>query len=600
MSSGHVTKRAKYKTSIKDPGTPGALRLNEQKLMFMPDNRNSTTKLSVEFKSIQGHKYTKEGSNKPPLINLSNTQGGSYIFEFDSYSDLHVCRDFVSKILEKKSRDTSSVASEKAAVTLPDEQLSAAEMHLRIKLLQEDSELQNLHQQFVGGNILTEAEFWAARKKLLDRDSSRKSNQRVGFKSVMISEIRPLTDGRTNKVTFSLTPEIILQIFAEKPSVHRAFLNLVPNKMTEMEFWTKYCRAEYLNRTKNVHAAAAEAAEDEELALFLKEDDILATEVRKKIRRVDPTLDMEADEGDDYMHLPDHGIFRDGSKELNESQHELYRRTLLQDLNRHAAVVLEGRTVDVEMEDNTRAVAEALARSKQGKEGADGNESEERLDRMARATALEDLQPPHSLPLAPLSIKDARDYFDSQQANALETSRDPSGKMESLGSLSTQEAYASVRDAISQIKAMGVSDPIINPEVALKVFNGLTHSISSIKYNHGKNPRESVLDRLPTATKEKLLQHWTCIQELLKHFWSSYPITTPYLYAKVTRLKDAMSNIYRQLEEMKASLKSDLRHQVSLLVRPMQQALDAAIQHHDADLQKRSAKSGGERPNGYV
>ncbi|KAI9186456.1 hypothetical protein LWI28_017393 [Acer negundo] len=79
MSSGHVTKRAKYKTSVKDPGTSGALRLNEQKLMFMPDNRNSSTKLAVEFKSIQGHKYTKEGSNKPPLINLSNTQGGSYI-----------------------------------------------------------------------------------------------------------------------------------------------------------------------------------------------------------------------------------------------------------------------------------------------------------------------------------------------------------------------------------------------------------------------------------------------------------------------------------------------------------------------------------------
>lgn len=53
--------------------------------------------------------------------------------------------------------------------------------------------------------------------------------------------------------------------------------------MTEVEFWTKYCRAEYLNRTKNALAAAAEAAEDEELAVFLKEDDILANEVRKKV-----------------------------------------------------------------------------------------------------------------------------------------------------------------------------------------------------------------------------------------------------------------------------------------------------------------------------
>ncbi|KAH9804450.1 General transcription and DNA repair factor IIH subunit TFB1-1 [Citrus sinensis] len=559
--AAQVTKRAKYKISVKDPGTTGALRMNDQKLMFMPDNRNSGAKLVVEFKSIQGHKYTKEGSNKPPLINLANAQGGSYIFEFDSYSDLHVCRDFVSKVLEK-SKETPNAALEKSAVKLPDEQLSEEEMQLRIKLLQE--------------NRLLLVDMYCIPWK---------------YYNAVFSLFQ------TNKVTFSLTPEIILQIFAEKPAVHRAFLNFVPNKMTEMEFWTKYCRAEYLSRTKNYHAVVAEAAEDEELAVFLKEDDILANEVRKKIRRVDPTLDMEADEGDDYTHLPDHGIFRDGTKESNELQSEHYRRTLLQDLNRHAAVVLEGRTIDVEREDSTRALAEALARSKRGNEGADNNANEERLDRTPRVAEIEDLQAPHCLPLAPLSIKDAREYFDSQQANTLKASRDSQASMKC--SLSRQEAYGSVRDAISEIKDMGLSDPIVNPEVALKVYSGLTHNISSIKYHLGKNPRETVLDRLPSATKEKLLYHWMSIQELLKHFWSSYPITTPYLYSKVNRLKDALSNIYPQLEEMKESLPADLRHQVSLLVRPMQQALDAAIQHYDADLQKRSAKS-GEKPNGYV
>ncbi|KAK1550281.1 hypothetical protein Q3G72_016684 [Acer saccharum] len=36
-----------------------------------------------------GLKYTKEGSSKLSLIN-----GESYIFEFDNYSDLYVCRGF--------------------------------------------------------------------------------------------------------------------------------------------------------------------------------------------------------------------------------------------------------------------------------------------------------------------------------------------------------------------------------------------------------------------------------------------------------------------------------------------------------------------------
>ncbi|KAK8995236.1 hypothetical protein V6N11_069679 [Hibiscus sabdariffa] len=584
MASGHVNKRAKYKTTIKDPGTPGDLIMN-----------------------------------------------GSFIFEFKNYSDLQDCRDFVGKVLAK-----SGEVSEKPTVAHPDEQLSAAEMELRIKLLQEDSELQELHKQFVLSGVL-KLNFGQH-----GREASKKTKQWLGFKSAMISDIKSSTDGRTNKVTFNLTPEIILQIFAEKPAVHRAFLSYVPNKISERNFWTKYFRAEYLHSTKNSIAAAAEAAEDEELAVFLKQDDILASEARMKIRRVDPTLDMEADEGDDYTHLPDHGIFRDGNKELTESQSDLYKRTLSQDINRHAAVVLEGRAVDVQLED-TKAIAEALARSKReasNKGESDGDTTRKRLERLSRMTEIKDLQGSNNLPLAPLCIKDPRDYFDSQQDSALRTSGDALGGTEQIKcSLSIQEVYGSLWESISLIKAMGLKQPIVKPEVAHQVFDALTDSISNTKHNIGKNPQESVLDRLPRKTKEELLHHWASILELLKHFWASYPITTTYLYAKVNRLKDAMSNIYPQLEEMKGSVPSELWHQVSLLVRPLHQmvlaahagavtarvlwheisyntpilkpagygyhgiilveALDAAIQHYEASVQKRSTQS-GERPNGYV
>uniref|UniRef100_A0A2N9FM47 BSD domain-containing protein n=1 Tax=Fagus sylvatica TaxID=28930 RepID=A0A2N9FM47_FAGSY len=618
MASGHVIKRAKYKTTAKGAGTPGVLKMSivqfdewvlvdfaylikklctkrvqfpfgvrsswmlepviadfgilqtqlqqcwfrpisklglaetENKIMFKPNDPTSASKIDVEFSLIKGYKNTKEGSNHPPLLNLTRDQAGSYIFEFENFVDLQVCREFVGNALAKsgdttkaKSGDTAKAksgeavkaTSDKSTVTYPDEQLSSAEMELRMKLLRENSELQNLHKKFVLGNILTESEFWATRK-----------------------------------------------IFALKPAVHQAFLNFVPNKvvralnyfllftlivkkMTEKDFWTKYFRAEYLHSTKNAVTAAAEAAEDEELAIFLKEDDILASAARQKIRRVDPTLDMEADQGDDYMHLPDHGIFRDGSKDITNSQHEQYRRTFLQDLNRQGEVVLEGRTIDVELED-PRIVAEALAQSRQE---SDENAKQERLDRISRMTEMEDLQAPHDHPLAPLCIKDPRDYFDSQQ---LKTSDDTRAGTEQLrSSLSSQEAYGSLKGSIAEIKAKGLSDPIVRPEVAVMVLNGLTQNISSSKFQLGKNAQESILDRLPNTTKEELLH--------------------------VSRVKDAMSKIYPQLEEIKESVPSDLRQQVFLLVRPMHQALDAAFQHYEADLQKRSARS-GDKPNGYV
>ncbi|KAJ8754875.1 hypothetical protein K2173_015387 [Erythroxylum novogranatense] len=592
MASEKVTRRVKYKTSVKDPGTPGRLLLSMEKLIFRSNSQNSASKLDMEFRFIKNHKYTKEGSNKAPMLNLTSSQGVSYIFEFESYGDLQVCKEFVGKALSKPG-DTPKL---KDTLEAPSEQPSTQDLLLRMTLLQENSELQKLHKEFVSNGVLTEDEFWASRKKLLDGVSSRKSKQRVGLKSVMLSE-QATFDSRTKRVTYSLTPEVVREIFAEKPAIHRAYLKLVPNKMADKDFWTKLCRALYLQREKNINVLAAEAAEDEELALFLKPDEILACETRHKIRCVDPTLNMEADQGDDYTHLPDHGIVRDGGKEVSESQSEPYRRTLFQDLNRHSAVVLEGTTVDEEHLKDTHSVAEALARSRQADKEADANK--ERFNR-PQLMELEDLQPPKDHPLAALCIKDPRDYFDSQQSSAYKTSRDASIGMEPMKcNLSTQEAYGSLRDSIAEIKASGLMDPIVAPEVAVKVFSVLTHNISSSRYHLGKNPRESILDRLPASIKEELLHHWVSIQELLRHYWSSYPITTSYLYSKVTRLKDAMSKIDAQLQELKESLQSDLRHQVTLLIRPMQQALEAAMQHYDADLQKRSAKS-GERPNGYV
>lgn len=526
--------RAKYRPPKEKTSVPGVLKLNLERFIFMPSDQKSSIKLNVEFRTIKAHKFTKEGS-KQAMLNLTSDQGGSYIFEFDSFAERDVCRDFVAKAIAFYAEGGRAIP-DNSAPPVNNEQLSRAETERRIKLLQENSELQTLHKQFVFGNILSDDEFWATRKKLLDHNDSRRPKQRLALKNEMWS-VKPLSDGQSNRVTFNLTPEIIHQIFAEKPAVRKAYLDFVPHKMSEKEFWTKYSRAQYLHSTKNVVAAAAEAAEDEELAVFLKRDDMLANEARRKIRRVDPTVDIEADEGDDYTHLPDHGLLQDEANEVLDAQYEPYRRSFAQDLNQHSAVVLQGRVVDVELGD-TRSVAEALSRKQQAEisdDKSNKNLERELSNRICRSTEIEDLQGPQDPAMAPLSIKDPRDYFDSQQANALKALGDTGSGTKSLRfSVSAGEAYDSLRNAILDIKDMGLSEPIMNHEVALKVHNGLTQSISSTKFHLGNNPNESVLDMLPKVTKEELLHHWTSVQEFLKHFWSSYPLTTKHLYNKVT------------------------------------------------------------------
>ncbi|KAL3845158.1 hypothetical protein ACJIZ3_002561 [Penstemon smallii] len=575
--------RAKYKTSPKDPGVPGVLKSTTERLVFMPNDPKSPTKLDVEFRMVVDYKRSKENSKEALL--LVKTKENSYIFQFDTVTDRDVCRGIVASAISFHAKVVSN------------ENLSKSERNCRVKLMLENSEIQRLHQQFVGGGVLKDAEFWATRKKLLDQNDGRLPKQRVALKNEMWT-VKPLSDGQSNRVTFNLTPEIIYQIFAEKPAVCQAYLNFVPNKMTEKEFWTKYSRAEYLHSTRNVVAAAAEAAEDEELSIFLKQDDLLANEARRKIRRVDPTVDINADEGDDYTHLPGHGLSRGYTKDVLDPIYEPYRRSFSQSLNQHAAVVLQGRLVDVELGD-TASVAEALARPKRAEfaneisNNSNGNLEKGLSDRISRMTEIEDLQGPRDPSVALLSIKDPRDYFDSQHANSLNAFGDASSGAKPLKfSVSCSEAYGSLRELVSEVRVKGLRKPVMNPEVAFQVLNVLIQNISSTKHSLGKSPHGSVLDKLPKVTKDELLHHWISIQELLKHFWSSYPITERYMFEKVTRLKDALSEVYPMLQEIKECVQSDFRHQVSLLIQPMLQALDAAFAYYDADVQKRSAKNG--------
>ncbi|KAF5179083.1 General transcription and dna repair factor iih subunit tfb1-3 [Thalictrum thalictroides] len=282
-----VVMRAKHKNSVKDPGIQGVLIMDEDKFSFTADDPTSSLRVIIEVKSVKSHRVSKEGSQKQAHLNLMldpDIKGGGCIFEFEKFSDRDIWQDFVSKVLTKLQALQSSGKDSKTVFERPvDEQLSTAEMQHRMKLLQENIDLQKLHKQFVIIGVLTEAEFWATRKEPLAVHASKTPKQRLGFKSAMIADVRPLTDGRSNLVKFNLTPEIIHQIFAEKPAVHKAYLSFVRRKMSEMDFWKRYCRAEYLRKTENVVAVAAEAA-DEELAVFLKHDEILAREARRKLR----------------------------------------------------------------------------------------------------------------------------------------------------------------------------------------------------------------------------------------------------------------------------------------------------------------------------
>eukprot|EP00250_Pteridium_aquilinum_P033064 c5163_g1_i1 orf=729-2585(-) len=603
MDNTTLTVRAKFLTAPKSPGVPGILMLNQSKFSWKANDPKAAQNLDVPFRTIQGHRANKETPKfQKALLNMFKDaeMKEGYLFEFDNFKDRDECRNLVAKVLGKiQSEGGAKNAGEGQSRPSGTELQISNEQHKkeadrRMKLLTEDIELQKLHKQLVINGVLSDADFWAARKRTLDENASTTSKQRTGLKSAMLADVRPMHDGRTNKVTFNLTPEIIHQIFAEKPAVHRAFLVYVPSKMTEVEFWTKYCKADLIHRTQNAASVAAEAEEDEHLAMFLKDDDIVASEARKKIRKVDPTVDMTADVADDYLSLPGHGIFRDGSKETVMEDATQVKRTLLHDINRHASVVLDGRILDVEGLRDTTTVANALLNAREGEAAPKDDESsveKRRLDRVHEMTKVDDLEGPQAHPYVPLCIQDPRSYFDSQRPNTEATGSTNTGLIGKSATkpLNRQEILSAFARQRSELQASSFTGMVVSPEAATRVLHELTHYISNRNFQVGKHAG-NFLDNLPHNTKEELLQLSATSHELLRHFWAAFPLSSNSLREKASRIKGALTQIQMKLQGLlKEAEKQDYRHHISQLAQSLTQALDAAILHYENE-EKRTVK----------
>lgn len=97
---------------------------------------------------------------------------------------------------------------------------------------------------------MTSEEFWTIHEKELSqsaKDSS--SKQEIGVSGSFLSEVKPVSDG-CNGFKYNLTAEIIESIFKAYPAVKKKYVDCVPKKLTESEFWTKFFQSHYFHRDR--------------------------------------------------------------------------------------------------------------------------------------------------------------------------------------------------------------------------------------------------------------------------------------------------------------------------------------------------------------
>mmetsp|Transcript_34679 Transcript_34679/g.117563 ORF Transcript_34679/g.117563 Transcript_34679/m.117563 type:complete len:519 (+) Transcript_34679:155-1711(+) len=148
--------------------------------------------------------------------------------------------------------------------TTPEARTKAAENALRADALARDGALRAEHREFVGGGVVCEADFWAARPPLATPAHAVKAAPSNELLVDAPAGGGPPSSRSRKELSFALSREKIDFLFDAYPAVRRAHAAHVPNDMSEEQFWVKYFQSRYFWRDKG--AAVNNATPDDAAA----------------------------------------------------------------------------------------------------------------------------------------------------------------------------------------------------------------------------------------------------------------------------------------------------------------------------------------------
>ncbi|XP_071831409.1 general transcription factor IIH subunit 1-like isoform X2 [Apostichopus japonicus] len=508
----------------------GSLYLMTERLAWQDDGKDVFS-VSHFYADIKQQKISPDGSSKIQLQILLH-RGNSSKFQFVNHD---------GPPSQLKDRDA---AKELLQQLLPRFRSRAnKELEQKNKMLQNDPELFQLYKDLVVSGVMTADQFWDSRKNnnSISKDAGDCPGQGTGVSAAFLSEIQPQADG-CNGVKYNLTPDIIEAIFRIYPAVKKKHLENVPNNLSEKEFWTRFFQSQYFHRdrintgSKDLFTESAKLDEK-----GMKEEAAKAA--------LNPFLDIQAltdkslDDG--YGAKTDYG--RGSADQVNSS--------IVKRFNLH----------------NTRVLT-----------------ASENADTSSSATnALSKL-----IPNSSLADKDTShtNHVNNHNGPSTSTSAPSSSKRARL-----QEAI-SYKDLKSHSTGMGVSlklqrtegyyhgpmpaqaGNMVSPEEILRAVHVVQRDMHEYRSNQSKLPSRqtaaSVLSELspggalmggssqqPMHTlygndlQQEISRMYVALSELLRHFWSCFPVSNKTLEEKLLRMNDTLQQFQsKKLIPFKESL----------------------------------------------
>ncbi|KAI8981827.1 hypothetical protein BDF20DRAFT_863451 [Mycotypha africana] len=411
----------------------------------------------------------------------------------------------------------SSPTSQQQQQQHPARTLRQEEFADRKALLTSSKELQTLHKELVVvGKSVSEEEFWASPyikriRQKLKRDAVSREGKQKGRSSRMVELKASQQEG--SDVKYTLTSQIIHNIFTEFPSVKRAYDTNVPDKMSEQIFWKRFLASEFFHRSRTGGRPQLTPYDDIFDKCLQEEDEENSkpqTITRMDRIRFDIDLTATLEDHIESGNRPDFTMIPGREKQA---------LPLIRRFNRHSSRVLETPPSKLKLPEPTAT---------------------EEIEKDIILTDLVEQKPPEKIEL---DIQDTKRYFESQTGGSDQV------KLNEEDTKKLLEGYKHEFENWRPDLVTG-QDNFVKKRVADAVCEELT---DTIKKKARYNEKSATDMRFPPQVQSKIHAFHMATNELLRHFWSSWE---PYRADKNQRMVESLKRQKDKLKEVLISVVS--------------------------------------------
>ncbi|XP_031636638.1 general transcription factor IIH subunit 1 [Contarinia nasturtii] len=496
----------------------GTLYVMNERIAWIAENRDKES-VSLEYEKIKMQKISPEGKPKVQLqLVMTDELVMNSTFHFINPNGIRAqtedrdkVKDLLQSLLPKFKRQVDQELEEKK------------------RILTENPHLLQMYQDLVITKVLTSEEFWLTHaKKYTDNQNAQK--QDIGVSAAFLADIKPTADG-ANALKYNLTADIIQCIFKTYPAVKRKHSEYVPTeRMSESEFWTKFFQSHYFHRDRLLAGNKDIFSECGKL-----DDKAMAEAVNKTTG--DVLLDLRSFQDNSL----EEGFGGAVSDKNGVNSGNIIHQNMVKRFNQHSMMVLN--TCQKTNEQNTNGNCQSSDKSnKDVVDASNENEPEKKRARIMEKIRYDDLVTDGTSESVAngnaSSVNSA-----ASELSLLKIERYLHGPVPDTHTTDGNDSLNSIRVTHEQIlkaaEMWGTRTPqklLINPKSAVNVLGELTPGGALMRGFQ----EQSLSQLVPPSIEKELRNLYLALSELLRHFWHSFPPSTPELEAKVIRMHDAV------------------------------------------------------------